>query len=319
MPPHPLLAQAFQLSAAGRNPEAILIVNQLVAQGEPEAMHILAEMRWRGGMVAQDPRAGRALFERASEAGHGPARIIATNLLANGVAGSRDWPAALARLKAEAKFDPRRKDMLALLGKMALTPDGDPLRIPEAQPLSASPEVLSFPRLFTATECAWLRRLADPGFGPSTVYNAQRRLVQDPIRTSDGSTLHWQIEDPVVHALNRRLAVASGTKADQGEAMQILRYKPGQRYHRHLDFVGTPENQRIKTALVYLNEDYEGGETLFVQTGLKVKGRAGDAIVFRNATPDRRSDPMSEHEGLPVTRGVKYLASRWIRENRWQP
>lgn len=319
MPRHPLLAQAFALSDAGRNPEAILLVNQLVAQGEPEAIYTLGEMRWRGGMVAQDPVAGRALFQRASDAGHKPAQLISTNLLANGVAGPRDWSAAVARLKAEAKWDPRRKEMAALLGKMALDEEGDPVRIPEAQSLSESPEVVLFPKLVSNAECAYLKRLAEPGYGPSTVYNAQRQLVQDPIRTSDGSTLHWQIEDPVVHALNRRLAAASGTTAERGEAMQILRYRPGQRYHRHLDFVGTPENQRVKTALVYLNEDYEGGETLFVQTGLKVKGRTGDAIVFRNATPDRRSDPMAEHEGLPVTRGVKYLASRWIREARWQP
>jgi prolyl 4-hydroxylase len=139
---------------------------------------------------------------------------------------------------------------------------------------------------------------------------------RDPIRTSDGSTMHWLIEDPATHALNRRLAAASGTAYDRGEPLQILRYRPGQQYRNHLDFVPGAENQRILTALVYLNTAYEGGETAFVKTDLKVKGRKGDAIVFRSTRPDGRPDPMSEHAGLPVTRGEKYLASRWIRERR---
>ena len=48
--------------------------------------------------------------------------------------------------------------------------------------------------------------------------------------------MHWLIEDPVIHALNRRLAAVSGTAWDQGEPLQILRYSPGQQYRNHFDF-----------------------------------------------------------------------------------
>ena len=70
----------------------------------------------------------------------------------------------------------------------------------------------------------------------------------------------------------------------------------------------------MMTALIYLNDDYEGGETAFTKTGLKVKGRNGDAHRVPEPGPDGKLDPLSEHAGLPVTRGTKYLASRWIRE-----
>jgi prolyl 4-hydroxylase len=86
-----------------------------------------------------------------------------------------------------------------------------------------------------------------------------------------------------------------------------------------MDFVPGVDNQRVLTALVYLNEGYGGGETRFVKTGLEVKGTKGDAIVFRNAGADRRADPMSEHAGLPVTSGTKLLASRWMRESQFVP
>ena len=77
------------------------------------------------------------------------------------------------------------------------------------------------------------------------------------------------------------------------------------------------DNRRLLTALIYLNDDYEGGETAFVQTGLKVRGVLGDVLLFDNSLPDGEVDPLAEHAGMPVTRGTKYLATRWIREKRW--
>ena len=316
---HPLLDQAFALSAAGRNPEAILIINQLAAQEEPDALFTLAEMKWRGGMVPQDLGQARELYRRAGDRGHSAAACAYTNLLASGIAGGRDWPRALKRLRGEARGEARRRLVFAHLGKMQLTPEGDPATMPQGRRLSDAPNVILYERLFSAVECDYLMRIAEPDYAPSTVYDSNRRLVRDPIRTSDGSTIHWLIEDPVVHALNRRMAAASGSPAEHGEALQVLRYRPGQQYHSHLDFAVTSENLRRMTALAYLNDEYAGGETCFVKTGLKVKGRKGDVLVFCNATPDRRPDPMSEHAGLPVTRGTKFLASRWIRERRWVP
>ena len=79
------------------------------------------------------------------------------------------------------------------------------------------------------------------------------------------------------------------------------------------------DNPRALTALVYLNEDYRGGETRFIETGLDVKGRTGDALIFRNILANGDPDPASRHAGLPVLEGVKYLASRWIRQSRWVP
>ena len=316
---HPLLDRAIALSTMGHNSEAILILNQLVAQEDPDALAMLAELKWRGGMVAQDTAQARALYRRAGERGHAESACAYTNLLASGIAGPRDWPLAMQRLRTEARGDAQRRQLLLLLGRMKLTPQGDPAATPRGRSLSQAPEVTLFERLFSAGECDHLRQVAEPGYAPSTVFDSNRRPVRDPIRTSDGSTIHWLIEDPVVHALNRRLAAASGSAAEDGEALQILRYRPGQQYRPHLDFAATSDNVRRMTALAYLNDDYAGGETCFVRTGLKVKGCKGDVLVVRNDTADRRSDPMSEHAGLPVASGTKYLASRWIRERRWVP
>ena len=314
-----MLAQAFALSEAGRDAEALLLVNQLAAQGHPDGLFTLADVHWRGTSVPRNVARALELFGRAAEAGHGMAIRAYTNLLANGSAGKRDWRGALKRLAEEARGDRRRAQMLRLIRAMDLTADGDPRSLPQRRPISESPEVALFPRLLSAAECDHLVEVAGPNFEKSMVYGIDSPDYVDPIRTSDGSTMHDLIEDPAIHALNRRIAAAAGVAVEQAEPLLILRYDVGQQYRNHFDFLPGAENQRMMTGLVYLNEGYEGGETAFIKADFMVKGRKGDALVFRNIMPDRRADPMAEHAGLPVTKGVKLLASLWMRERPYMP
>lgn len=319
MPRHPMLNQAIALSNAGRNAEAVQLIRQVASTGDAEALGALAEMTWRGGLVEQDPVQARTHFEQAAARGHGKAALIVTNLLASGVAGKRDWDEAILRLRAEAEIHPARRRAVDLIEAMEIDAEGDPLAVPGGKQLSTDPKVSHFQHLFTAAECAYLMQASGNAFEPSMVYDSNRRLVRDQIRTSDGATIHWLIEDPALVALNRRIAAISGSAYENGEALALLRYSPGQEYRPHFDFVTGASNRRLQTALVYLNDDYDGGETRFVRTGLTVKGGAGDVILFRNEGMDGGPNPLSEHAGLPVTRGVKYLATRWIREARWIP
>jgi prolyl 4-hydroxylase len=314
-----MLNQAIALSNAGRNAEAVRLIRQVASTGDGEALSVLAEMTWRGGLVEKDPRQARKMFEQAAARGNGKSNVIVTNLLASGVAGKQDWAEALDRLRIEARQLPERRRALDLIDAMELDAAGDPTSIPAGERLSEDPEVTHFPLLLAPSECRYLMEATGNRFEPSMVYDSSRQLVRDEIRTSDGSTIHWLVEDPAVVALNRRIASVSGSRYESGEALALLRYSPGQEYRPHFDFVKGAENRRLMTALVYLNDDYEGGETEFVRTGLKIKGKTGDVILFRNDGADTGPNPNSEHAGLPVTRGVKYLATRWIRETRWIP
>jgi prolyl 4-hydroxylase len=314
-----MLSQAIALSNAGRNAEAVQLLHQVASTGDPEALGALAEATWRGGLVEQDPRTARKLYEQAAENGHAKAAIIITNLLASGVAGKQDWGDAMSRLRAEARTNSARQKALELIEAMELDAEGNPLAVPDGRQLSADPDVSQFTRLFTAAECDYLMQATGNAFEPSMVYDSNRRLVRDDIRTSDGATIHWLIEDPAIVALNRRIAAISHSAYEYGEALALLRYSPGQEYRPHFDFVNGATNRRLQTALVYLNSDYEGGETRFVRTGLTVKGGTGDVVLFRNDGADGGPNLLSEHAGLPVTLGAKYLATRWIRESCWIP
>lgn len=310
-----VFARACALAAAGRPQEAILLVRQEAARGDAEALFVLADWTLTGEGVPQNVAQARELYRRAGDAGHALAATFHTNLLASGVGGPPDWPRAVERLRAEASADPARRKILSLIEAMALAPDGAPAEVPGGRRLSASPEVSFFEGLFSPAECDHLVAVAEPAFTRSVITDVRTgRQHPDPVRTSDGAGLNWLLADPAVHALNRRLAAISGTSVEQGEPLYILRYRPGQQYRPHVDaYVGKP-NQRVMTALVYLNDDYEGGETVFPRAPLRLKCRKGDAILFRNTLADGRPDPASEHAGLPVTSGTKFVASRWICE-----
>jgi prolyl 4-hydroxylase len=312
--PFEIVQQAHALATGGREAEAMALVERGMAEGNPFAFFMLADWRLRGVVGGRDHVAARALFRRAADAGLPTAKLFYTNLLASGVGGEADWPQALQRLRVEAERDPRRRAALHLIEKMDLDGAGKPQSLPAGQTLCEAPEVRLFPKLFTPEECAYVSTLATPEFKRSTVTpKLGAPEYVDAARNSEGSTLGWFVADPAVHALNQRIAAASGTRVEQGEHLHILRYGVGQEFKPHFDWSEGIDNQRIKTALVYLNEDFEGGETFFPNVDLKVSGRTGDAIVFRNASDEGEPDQDALHAGLPVTSGVKLIASRWIR------
>ena len=108
------------------------------------------------------------------------------------------------------------------------------------------------------------------------------------------------------------------------ESLQIVKYTPQQYFKWHYDACN-PEDpwcqnqiqrfggQRLFTVLLYLNDAYKGGETQFVENGLNIKGRTGDAIAFRNLTPEKTIEPRSLHQGSELIDGTKYIANIWIR------
>jgi prolyl 4-hydroxylase len=311
--PDPLLLQAFSLLDERREDEALALFLQLAEREDPGALATLARLSWTGTIVSRDYAKGRDYYHRAGEAGHTGCAIYSTNLLASGYAGHRDWPRAMQRLRREAASDPSRAEILDRLARMDLTGDGDPRTLPPGERMADTLDVQLFRGAFSHAECAYILRLEKDDYARASVIDEATGLERiDPVRTADETHIDWEIENPLVHVFNRRLAALSATKVEQGEPLQLLRYRPGQQYRNHYDYIPGAANQRILTALLYLNEDYSGGETGFPRIGLKVRGRTGDVLLFRN-TQDGQRISESEHAGMPVISGVKHIATRWIR------
>jgi prolyl 4-hydroxylase len=299
------------------------ILERAAAAGNANAAAELAFAYLQGRGVPRSLRRSREYFGRAAELGHLPARCIYLSFLGNGTGGERDWPHALALLKQtaeEGNHDAARQ--IELLEAMDLTAGGNAAKAPASERLSSRPEVSLLRNFLTDAECRYLIDAATLTFQPATVGHLAGGVAQHvvrQIRTCDVAAFPWLAENPVIHAINRRIAAASGTAAEWGEPLQIFRYRAGQEFKPHRDCTGDIENQRVFTMLVYLNDDYSGGETEFLETGLKVRGATGDAVLFRNASQDGTPDLSTLHAGLPVTAGEKLLASRWIRQKRFGP
>ena len=318
--PPSIRQQAESLAAEGRGDEAVVLLEERAAAGDGEALFALGTWLGTGRLLERDMVRARDCFERAASEGHDQAEVISINFLGNGTGGPRDWPAAVKRLEARGKVESRARFEADLLSRMTLDSQGDPLDAPAGKTVSESPHVELFPDLFSQAECAYLAIAAGPFLRPATVVdNASGKAIRNPIRTSETAVLTAPLENLVVQALNRRLAAATRTSVEQGEPLQVLRYHPGQEYKTHIDAIPSLDNQRVLTALVYLNEGYEGGETQFIATGMAVRGKTGLGLVFRNVDADGRPDKRAAHCGRPVTGGVKLLASRWIRERAFLP
>ena len=294
--------------------EAARLLFEAVRDGEAAAALELARWRIFGNLIRRDLPAARALLARAAASGEEEAALLHANLLAAGVGGGADWAGAVMALRQLENRSARSAAQLALLSEMALAEDGTPSAAPGRGLLSEAPRVTICEALLSPKECAYLRALGAPLLQPSVIVDPQTgKMVPHPVRTSDGAAFGVLSEDLVVNAVNRRIAAFSGTAYTQGEPLQMLSYRPGTEYRPHLDAIGKEANQRILTVIVYLSDSFEGGETLFPRTGFSIRGKMGDAIMFRNVLADGQPDPMSLHAGTPVTQGTKVIATRWIR------
>ena len=307
------VAQVRQLLAAG---DVAGAANQLIAAaeaGDVEALYTLATWRISGRIIRRDTAAARELMGSAANAGHREAKLLYAHFLANGTGGSPDRRVAREILESLRGREPEVAEQLDLLDRMPVDDDGNPKEPPRLDEVSRSPLIRTAPNFLTDEECDYLARRAEPRLQPTMVIDrATGRSIYHPVRRSDSMHFGVSNEDLVVNSINRRIAAASGTATELGEPLQLLRYGPGGEFKPHHDAEKEGGNQRILTALVYLSDDYDGGETRFTQTGFSFRGRKGDILLFSNVRPDGRPDPLAEHAGLPVLRGTKLVASRWI-------
>lgn len=305
-------ARAEALAATGREAEAAAVIAAGIAAGDTDALVVAAQWRLFGMFPAvvgpRDANAAKVLLTRAAEAGDVPARVLLAYLTANPACGVADPVAARCHLAAAAAVEPRLAAQLTVLDAFTARP------LPAPERLAESPDVVRFHGLLDAATCAWLIAAAQPSLAPSLIVDPASGVARaDPVRRAHAMSFGPLDEDLVVSAVADRIAAASGTDRGAAEPLAVLAYAPGGEYRPHLDTIPGLANQRAVTVLTYLNDDFDGGATEFPAASLTITPRTGDTIVFCVADADGRPLANARHAGAPVTRGVKYLCSRWIR------
>ena len=315
-----IVERANAMLDVGRAQAAVDLIVDAAKRGHRDALYELALWHVYGSPVPRSFAVARALFEKAGIAGHRAGALTHAVFVALGAGGPADWRTALTLVEKAAEHDPAAAYQRDLIAAMSLTPGGTPASLVPLESLSVSPKVAVARALFTPEECAHIMALSAPKLVPSVVVDpTTRREIPHPIRTSEGTVLGPIQQDLVIHMLDRRIAAVTSSRVEQGEPLTVLRYAPGQQYRLHHDCLPGEANQRVVTAIVYLDDDYDGGATEFPAINTEFRGRTGDAILFANTLADGQVDERSRHAGLPVTRGEKWICTRWIRARDFDP
>jgi len=132
-------------------------------------------------------------------------------------------------------------------------------------------------------------------------------------------------EFPLVARLEERIAALVDWPVENGEGLQVLRYRPGAEYKPHYDYFDPAQpssaailargGQRLASLVMYLNTPVRGGATTVPDVALDVMPVRGNAVFFSYDRP--HPDTRSLHGGAPVEEGEKWVATKWLRERRF--
>jgi len=189
------------------------------------------------------------------------------------------------------------------------------------------PVLATLGNVVDADECQAIIEMARPRLRPSTLVDPMsgRDVVSDK-RASWGMFFRL-CENDLIARLDRRLSALMNLPLENGEGLQVLHYPTGAGSEPHHDYLA-PTNaanresiarsgQRVSTLVTYLNDVPEGGQTVFPRLGLAVSPIRGNACYFEYGDDRGRVDARSLHASAPVTRGEKWVVTKWMRERRF--
>ena len=269
-----------------------------------------------------------------ARAGVPEASRLLANLAAAGVGMPQSWSAALVHLaEAARRGSASAQGQLEALGSLdgetsndrwgalaASVRIGDWMAPCEKRVLNAAPRAVAIARFLPGPVCDWLIGLAKGRTEPARVYAPDGgAAIEANARNNSAFEFGWLNCDVVVLLVRARIAATIGVPVGALENSQVLHYATGQQFTRHVDYLDpalpdvAERGQRIVTFLIYLNGDFDGGETDFPRLAVRYKGGPGDALYFANLDGAGAPDPRTLHAGLPPTRGEKWLFSQWVR------
>lgn len=308
--------------------DAVALSAKAAKQGYPPALRELAAL----SSIASEPETGSALMRAAAMKGDWIAAWL--GLRKSGVFTGEEAKALSEQLKKIGAPLPERFDKLPKDAPVSETIDIDAavaaaekaLATPERETgkLNEAPDIVHFKNVLSTEECDYLICASAGLLQRSKVVDPEKAAADHAqYRTSDEATFGILDLDLALFSIYARLAAVAGVSHESCELMGVLRYRPGQEYKPHHDYL--PEDasdysevkrsgQRAHTILVPLNDEYEGGETKFPKLDLDFAGRPGDVLVFQNTDDAGKPYPETLHAGAPVTSGEKWLLTIWSRE-----
>lgn len=127
-----------------------------------------------------------------------------------------------------------------------------------------------------------------------------------------------------IHADMRRHGLGLGLSPRWSQPNQLQKYGSGEKFGSHADHFepgsqqyareAHVDGQRTWTFMVYLNAPKSGGETHCGRLGRTFTPTTGLALIWNNLTAEGDPNRWTEHEGMAVEAGEKYIVTKWYRD-----
>lgn len=165
-----------------------------------------------------------------------------------------------------------------------------------------SNEIWTIEHFLTQEECdTFIEKSEKLGYEPATVETERGHRLIESVRNNNRIIY----SDPGL-AISLWEKASSFSPQRIGESIAIglnemfrfYKYEPGQHFKKHTDqsYIRNDVEASYYTLLIYLNDNYDGGETSF--HNIIIKPKKGTALIFKHDL---------EHTGTEVTSGIKYV------------
>jgi prolyl 4-hydroxylase len=192
-------------------------------------------------------------------------------------------------------------------------------------------EIIEFYDVFTKEEC---NSIIEMGEKNGMVDSEVMIKVGDSLTGLDKqariSKQTWLVseQNPILKKFSTMNTRLTGLPEKNQEAIQVASYVVGGKYEPHFDACVSPEpgfceksnrgaGQRRATLMVYLNDEFEGGKTQFMNLNFEVKPVTGKAILFFSTDTSEKIFRESLHKAAEVTAGKKWIATIWSHPYPW--
>lgn len=187
--------------------------------------------------------------------------------------------------------------------------------------------------ILTPEECQQLiQEATNKGLEDSQVWSYGGNKVGNTLdNTHRRSKQTWfaREESAIAKKLSDISVALTNIPIQNQELVQVAMYEKEGKFNAHFDACSDEDaeycekmnnysGQRKTTLLVYLNEEFSGGETEFIDIGISIKPKTGNAILFINTFANEEVVPQSIHRAQPVLDGYKWIATVWSHSKEYK-
>jgi len=115
----------------------------------------------------------------------------------------------------------------------------------------------------------------------------------------------------LIEKIGKIISSLMNTSIEHKDRFGIYKYIPGTNIEGHYDGCSSKKDKACEEVevsnIIFLNNDYKGGEIYFRMLNLKIKPELGKMIMFKAYDKDGMLVPYSGFESMKILNGMQYL------------